>query len=355
MRIRTPFNRCLPLLAAMLYSAGLAEAQSTAARGTARENVRDNVRENVRTKGIGKVLVANQQASSATLVDLATGASTHIPVGDGPHEAAISPDGRTGVITVYGAQTPGNSLAIIDLASGAVTRMVDLGRFTRPHGATFVASSNSLMAVTSEATQRVVLVDIGKGEVVGEIATGNSGSHMVGLTADGKRAYTANVGSGTVSELDLATRTSTRQLPIGPRSEGIAVRPDGGEVWVGSNTNGTVSVVDTKTWQIAATLKGFTLPYRLGISPDGKLAVVVDPEQNRIHVVDVATRATLGTVDDLGSPRGVSIGADNRTAFITSAGRSSVIAVDLVERRIVGEYAVQTAPDGVAFWAPVAR
>ncbi|HYW32833.1 MAG TPA: hypothetical protein VE869_15140 [Gemmatimonas sp.] len=299
----------------------------------------------------GKVLVANQQASSATLVDLATGSSTHITVGDGPHEAAVSPDGRTGVITVYGTGTPGNKLAIIDLGAGTVVRTIDLGRFTRPHGATFVGSSNTMMAVTSEATQRVVLVDIEKGAVIGDIATDNAGSHMVGLTADGARAYTANVGSGTVSELDLVTKSAVRQLPIGPRSEGIAVRPDGGEVWVGSNSNGTVSVVDTRTWTVSATLTGFTLPYRLGIAPNGKLAVVVDPEQNRIHILDVATRATLGTIDELGSPRGVSIGADNRTAFITSAGRSSVIAVDLLDRRILKEYPVQTAPDGVAFWS----
>ena len=40
------------------------------------------------------VLVANQASSSATLIDVGSGASTDIVVGAGPHEAAILPGGR---------------------------------------------------------------------------------------------------------------------------------------------------------------------------------------------------------------------------------------------------------------------
>src|SRR3954464_4562194 len=52
----------------------------------------------------GRVLVANQQAASATLINLDGGVATTIPVGTGPHEAAISNDGHTGAISVYGIQ-----------------------------------------------------------------------------------------------------------------------------------------------------------------------------------------------------------------------------------------------------------
>jgi len=54
----------------------------------------------------GHILVANQQSASATIVDLATNTITHIPVGNGPHEAAISPDGKWGFISVYGIGGP---------------------------------------------------------------------------------------------------------------------------------------------------------------------------------------------------------------------------------------------------------
>ena len=65
----------------------------------------------------GVALVANQQSADVSIIDLATGATTRVAVGTGPHEAAISLDGKWGVATVYGAQVPGNQLAILDLAA----------------------------------------------------------------------------------------------------------------------------------------------------------------------------------------------------------------------------------------------
>ena len=76
----------------------------------------------------GYVLVANQQSASASLIDLRTDSMRFIDVGTGPHEAAISPSGRTGVVTIYGTQTPGNQLAVIDVRAGTLTRTISLGQ-----------------------------------------------------------------------------------------------------------------------------------------------------------------------------------------------------------------------------------
>ena len=100
----------------------------------------------------GHILVANQQSASASIVDLATNTITHIPVGNGPHEAAISPDGRWGFISVYGVGGPqgaGNQIAVIDMAARKVVRMIDLGTYTRPHGMVPVAGSPLRLIVTS--------------------------------------------------------------------------------------------------------------------------------------------------------------------------------------------------------------
>src|SRR4029077_15141520 len=77
----------------------------------------------------GNLLVANQEDASASLIDLKSDSMRFIPVGIGPHEAAISPSGRTGVVTVYGQRPPGNELAIIDIASGTVERTISLGQY----------------------------------------------------------------------------------------------------------------------------------------------------------------------------------------------------------------------------------
>jgi YVTN family beta-propeller protein len=297
----------------------------------------------------GSILVANQRSSSATLIDLGSGSSRDIPVGDGPHETAISPNGRVGVVTIYGAQTPGNELAVIDIASGQVTRKISLGAYARPHGVVFVPGSNERVVVTSEASQNIVLVDIARGAVEEAMGTLAQGSHMVGVTGNGERAFTANIGSGSVSEFDLKSRRLVRAISVGPRSEGIAVSPDGRTVWAGSNTEGTVSVVDVSEGKVVSTLQGFQLPYRIAISANGALAIICDPQGDKIHVADVAQRKVLWSLDALGQPRGVSISPDASTAFITLNGDRSVAVVDLATRKVVRKFPVGESPDGVAY------
>jgi YVTN family beta-propeller protein len=297
----------------------------------------------------GYVLVANQQSGNASLIDLRSDSMLLIDVGDGPHEAAISPSGRVGVVTVYGQQTPGNGLAVIDIATRQLRRTISLGEFTRPHGVVFLPGDESRVVVTSEATQRIVLVNITEGKVEANVATDATGSHMVGVTGDGKRAFTANVGSGGVTEIDLVAKAIVRVIPVAPRVEGIAVVPDGSAVWAGSNTNGTVSIIDVRTGSIVSTLTGFSLPYRLAISADGRTAIICDPQANKIHVADVAQRKVIWALEGLGSPRGVTIAPDGNTAFVTLNADRSVAVVDLTTRTIVRKIGVGASPDGVGF------
>ena len=297
----------------------------------------------------GVIVVANQQSASASVIELPSGTTATIPVGQGPHEAAVTPDGRFAIVTVYGAQVPGNQLAVIDLGTKAVVRTIDLGEFRRPHGVVALTGSPDLVTVTSEASANLLVVNIATGEIQAAVPTEARGSHMVAVTADGSRGFTANVPDGSVSEIDLASRALVRVSPVASMTEGVAVTPDGAEVWVGSNDAGTVSVLDTRTNEVVATITGFQMPYRLGISPDGRIAVVCDPEGSAIHVVDVQSRKVLGSVDGLGSPRGVSIAPDSRTAFVTLNASSEVAVVDLETRAVLSRHPVGASPDGVAF------
>jgi YVTN family beta-propeller protein len=302
----------------------------------------------------GTVLVANQQAASATIVDVATQTTTTLDVGAGPHEAVVSPDGKWGVITVYGvAGAPGNQLAIIDIAAKKVARTIDLGTYTRPHGAAFLPGEPNTIVVTSETTQNVVFVDIAQGRVLGVAPTQHPGSHMLGVTADGKRAFTASIQFGGISEIDVEKRAFVRDLKVSEATEGVAVAPDGNTVWLGSRSLATVSVVDTRSWTPVATLSGFGLPYRIGISPNGSLAVVCDAKDNKIHIADVGTRKVIGEVAMPGSPRGVRIGPDNRTLFVTLGPENSLAAVDLVDRKVLWTVSVGRAPDGVWYGAAI--
>jgi len=127
----------------------------------------------------GLVIVANQQGASATVLDAASLKTlATLPVGVGPHEVAVSYDGRWAVVSNYGDRTTqGNTLSVIDLtAAGAptVSRTIDLGQYHRPHGVAFVGSGNKL-AVTSETSQALLIVDFATGRVDTALATNGRG------------------------------------------------------------------------------------------------------------------------------------------------------------------------------------
>jgi DNA-binding beta-propeller fold protein YncE len=298
----------------------------------------------------GFVLVANQQSASASLIDLSTDTARTIAVGAGPHEAVIAPSGRTAIVTVYGvAGAAGNELAVIDVVNGTVTKTISLGEYTRPHGAMFIPGDETRVVVTSETTQNVALVNLADGNVEAAIPTKAAGSHMVALTADGRRAFTSNVGGGSVSEIDLVNKSFVRVISVAPRVEGIAVTPDGTAVWAGSNTDGTVSIIDTKSGTIAETLRGFSVPYRMAISKDGKTAIICDAEGDKLHIADAVQRKVIWTLDRVGAPRGVNIAPDGKTAFVTLANDDTMGVVDLEARTLTRRVKVQRSPDGVWF------
>src|SRR4051794_36730440 len=79
----------------------------------------------------GTVVVANMGENTATILDVASRrVLATVATGAGPHEVAVSHDGRWAIVSNYGDRSgPGNSLTVIDLASLAVQRTISLGDY----------------------------------------------------------------------------------------------------------------------------------------------------------------------------------------------------------------------------------
>src|SRR5204863_2401451 len=89
----------------------------------------------------GTVVVVNQQSDSITLIDLKRmEAYRHVPVVGGPHEAAVSPDGKSVLVTNYNKQGVGQqkTLSLIALPSGDTIKTIDLGEYRAPHDVRWV-------------------------------------------------------------------------------------------------------------------------------------------------------------------------------------------------------------------------
>ena len=69
--------------------------------------------------------------------------------------------------------------------------------------------------MTTELDQTVTIIDPKSLKIIGTIPTGQAESHMLALSNDGLRGYTANVGPGTVSVLDIQGAKEHRGDPCG--------------------------------------------------------------------------------------------------------------------------------------------
>jgi YVTN family beta-propeller protein len=311
----------------------------------------------------GTIVASNMNDNTATLVDAGTGRTiATLPTGQGPHEVAVSHDGRTALVSNYGVRgTPGNSITVIDVRGARVARTLDLRDHKRPHGMAFFPG-DTLTAVTSETSGAVLIVDVRDGRVVDSLPSNGRATHMLGLAARGDRLVTANIADGTISVLDPHNASAVRTIKVAAQPEGIAIAPDGRTAWVGSNRDGVVLVVDLRAGQVSDTLRGFGVPYRMAVSPDGRAVVISDPVKSQIRIVDVATHherflidiprdSVLSAAEISGSPspEGVTITPDSRWAFVTLQGRNRVATIDLERGALVALAPIGNWSDGVGF------
>ena len=174
-----------------------------------------------------RLLVAQKGDTSLAIVDPASGAVI-ASVDEGGitgHEVAGSPDGRLAVVPIYGNSgvgkpgTDGKNIVVIDIASHRIVGNVEFDHGVRPHCAVF-GPKDGMLYVTTEIDHSVTIVDPKTWTIAGSIPTGQPESHMLAIAHDGLRGYTANVGPGTVSVLDMKARDLER------RPLGVYRRPD---------------------------------------------------------------------------------------------------------------------------------
>lgn len=306
---------------------------------------------------VGTLIVLNKADNTAQFIAQPSGETiATLPTGDGPHEAAVSPDGRLAVAANY-EDRAASMITVYDIDARGVVRTIDLGESRAPHGLAFVPGSG-LLAVTCEGSQHLVLVDLEKGEVVARIATGAPASHMVAVTPDGGRAFVANIADDSVSAIDLGERTLLKVIPTGKGAEGIDITPDGKEVWVTNRGEDTVSVIDALSLEVIETVPCAGFPIRCKTTPDGARVLVSCATAGEVAVFDRAARRETARVtvldrgegDDLG-PIGVLITPDGRHAVVANSSRQEVVTIDLDTLEVVQRLTTGNTPDGLGFVA----
>ena len=295
----------------------------------------------------GTLLVGNKGEDTMSFVSLADGRELgRSPTGQWPHEIAISPDGRQAAVVAY----RGRTIDVFDVASRAKLRTIDLAPNEGPHGLVWLPDGR--LVATTERSRSVAIVDTRRGDAVTSIETGQQGTHMVAVTPDARRAFTANIASGTVSVLDLAGGRKLRDIAVGGRPEGIALTPDGRELWVGDLDGARVQAYDAQSFERLAEVATGPVPIRVVASPGGRWIVTSNLGAGSLSVIDRRTRRVARTIQVGGSREAgqvtILFSADGRRIYAAETGRNQVAEVDFESGRVLRRLPAGTAGDGLA-------
>jgi YVTN family beta-propeller protein len=291
-----------------------------------------------------------------------------VQLGDRPMGIAISPDGKTILVSNDGASAI-ESLMVIDRATGDVLQTINypapealwIGLAFSPDGTHAYASAggNNKIRVynvdgqtLTETTPIVLPLPIGKnGKPISLYPAGLS------VSPDGSKLYVADNLGDRMSVIDLATNAVTT-IPVGHDPYTTIASKDGKTVYVSNWGDTTVSVVDVSgaTPVVTQTIDVGTHPNVMLLNPANNELYVANADSDTISVLDTTTNQVVRTIDlapfpksPVGaSPDGLAISSDGSFLFVANATDNDV-AIILLARDGRPDHVQGLIPTG---WIP---
>ena len=331
---------CVPLLLAMSAS----NSPSSSAGGST----------------TGYLLTANKGDQSLGIIDPAA-AKQIAEVAEGGttgHEVIASPDGRLAYVPIYGNSgvgkpgTNGHNLVVIDIATQKVVGNVDFGHGVRPHCPIFNPKTGMLY-VTTEIDKTISVIDPKTLQIIDTVPTGSEESHMLAISKDGHWGYTANVGPGTVSVLDLHAKKVVTIIPISKTTQRISLSTDDKWVFTSDQTKPQLAVIDAHRHTVKSWVELPGLGYGTAPTSDGRWLVVAVPTVNKEAIVDLKTLKVVRSIDVPKAPQEVLIRPDDKVAYVSCDSSHQVAAINLADFSVTLIDAGK-GTDGLA-WAAAAR
>jgi YVTN family beta-propeller protein len=309
------------------------------------------------THSAGLLLVANKGDRTLSVIEPRTGGQIAVVPEGGitGHEVIASPDGLHAFVPIYGNSgvgkpgTDGSTIDVIDLESDRVISTFDFGHGVRPH-CILVGPTDGLLYVTTELDKAITVIDPKTMKIVGTVPTGEPESHMLAISHDGKRGYTANVGPGSVSVLDLVARKTITVIPVTTHVQRISISPNGRWVFTSDTDKPRLAVIDVATNKIHRWIAMTGTGYGTASTPDGKWLLVAMPDAKGVAVIDLATLKVVKTISVPASPQEVLVRPDGHVAYVSCDTSHQVAAIDIATWKVQLIKAGSGA-DGLA-WAP---
>jgi DNA-binding beta-propeller fold protein YncE len=271
--------------------------------------------------GDGRILISQTNSGRVASGSYPVDGFTTRDLGGIPTSIALL-RGGTALVTPTGPDT--TDASVIDVASDRVLAQVPLG----VTAFSAVTAPDSQTAYLGTNDGRVLEFDVSSSSVTGSIDLGvaKSRANHLALNATGTLLYASSFTTGTIAEIDLASKSVARLFVVGGEPQGIAVSLDGTELYV-ANESGTghVAFYDLVGNALEGSIALGAIssrggPFALAMSPDGAVLYVgvnTTEDPGLIQVIDTGSRTIERTLQSCGLvPRRIAFGFSGGLAVI---------------------------------------
>jgi len=270
------------------------------------------------------LIVTAKTAHKVHFLDAATlTLSKTIDMPGSTHELAFSPDGRTAYGTVYGEGifarnvNPDRRIAVIDLPSQSLKRVIDLGEVYAPHGV-MIDEAGALWC-SGELGNVVLVVDAATDEVQ-RIDVGST-AHWLAISHATGKAF-VSVKKDFIVVVDVARRAVVDRVKVPRVTEGIAISPDGARLYVCAQTAAEFYVIDARSHALLQTVPidevNVINPQmrRVRVSPDDRYVVVSSNKGEHAAIYAAQGHTPIASFPTKRSPMGFGFAPGGERAYL---------------------------------------
>jgi len=171
------------------------------------------------------------------------------------------------------------------------------------------------------------------------------------LSTNGRLLVASNMLNDTVSLIDIAQRVLLGEVQVGDDPRGVSLNPDNDLILTVNRGDGTLSVVDVETRTVTAAYPVGVLPYHV-VTIDDTIAYVSVQGTHEIVVIDYTTGVILNRIATPPDPMGLSVWGD--FLYVTHLWTGELSLIYLPQQTVVRT--IQTGADAsLAFMVNIDR
>jgi YVTN family beta-propeller protein len=270
-----------------------------------------------------KAYVGNFADNTVSVIDTADGkVVATVPVVQGPHGMAITPDGRT----VYVSGDGSSAVSVIDTATDQVVKTIEVGK--APNGVA-LTRDGKLLLVTVYGEDRIAFLDVATQAVIASV--GVPKPHTVSTSPDGKLAYITSQEPGRFALIvvDLATRAIVRTVALAKTPRDAEFGYDGKAFYFTEAGVSAVQVLDPASDKIVAEIPTGVSPHFVNVFRGTTLGMITVQGPGELVLFDPATNRPVRNIAVGKQPHWIDVSGDGKTAYVPNEGSNDVSVVDI--------------------------